>query len=246
MREKILIIFMMLLFITSFSIVSFAENQTEQISNERIEDFNGDMTVEEGAALLPTLTYEDQLLLMEKERILQKEMMDLNSLSNLRAITALGVPKFIQEYSYWCGPATTKEVLHYLNGNSLTQSGYATALGTTTAGTDFTRVASVLNNNLSNSFYAYSSIGNQSLWFSRIQTDINKGYPIVLDIDASNVGEIPYSSSGHILPVCGYNNGGTPPVLVVDPWTSVMSSEWYPATVMYTANNNHWRAAMVW
>lgn len=67
---------------------------------------------------------------------------------------ALGVYKVIafkctsacaqQQTTYWCGPASTHEVLHS-QGTSVSQSKIAGELGTTTDGTDIRRIPGVLN-----------------------------------------------------------------------------------------------------
>jgi len=75
------------------------------------------------------------------------------ALGELKTISVTG---FEQERNYWCGPATTKQVLHFLNGSSQTQTYYAGKLGTTTDGTDFSLIDDVLNNHQTKNTYVYS------------------------------------------------------------------------------------------
>ena len=57
----------------------------------------------------------------------------------------LGIQYFTQERGYYCGPASVKEVLHFLNGSSLSQSTYASNMGTNSSGTMVYRVRNELN-----------------------------------------------------------------------------------------------------
>lgn len=57
----------------------------------------------------------------------------------------INVPYFLQERSYWCGPATTREILGYIVATPASQTTLAGDLGTTTDGTWFPMVRNVLN-----------------------------------------------------------------------------------------------------
>lgn len=94
----------------------------------------------------------------------------------------LAVTCYEQENSYYCGPATVKQVIQYLNGSSSAQKKYATELGTTTDGTDMTKIAGVLNTHTSKG-YVMQSIGSKATWMSRIEADTKSSIPVVLEIN---------------------------------------------------------------
>ncbi|MDD6572160.1 MAG: C39 family peptidase [Thermoflexaceae bacterium] len=113
----------------------------------------GDMSYEEGAEVyIPTA--EDVELQKRKENEMLNTPMMLTE-----GFKTLAVTCYPQETNYYCGPATVKQVLHYLTGDNYSQGYYANLLGTTQAGTDFSRIPNVLNNRLGDSYYVYENIG---------------------------------------------------------------------------------------
>lgn len=80
------------------------------------------------------------------------------------AYTELAGPWFKQQNGYYCGPATVKQVLHYINNVSSTQDTYASELGTTSAGTDMTGIPGVLNSHISGYEYNYYDIGTAATY----------------------------------------------------------------------------------
>nr|WP_246329097.1 C39 family peptidase [Brevibacillus halotolerans] len=96
----------------------------------------------------------------------------------------IGIKGFEQETSYWCGPATVKQVLHYINGSSKSQKSYAKELGTTTDGTDFSLIDDVLNDNQSKNKYVYTTHDSDQKYkfLDKIEYGIEHDYPVVLDL----------------------------------------------------------------
>ena len=166
----------------------------------------------------------------------------------------LDVPTFQQEKNYYCGPATVKQTIHFLNGSSNSQSFYAgendlnnsNKLGTTSNGTDMTRIAPVLRY-YTGADYNYVSIGTYNNWCEQIIGALSTGLPPIIDINTKNVSAWPYSTSGHFLNISGYSsNPYTISVRVTDPFEKGLGNHWYSGTVVYQANNNHFRQAMIW
>ena len=100
-----------------------------------------------------------------------------------RSLVANQVP---QQTSYWCGPAAVHEALN-ARGIGTTQSGLASALGTTTNGTAWYTgssypVPTTLNNKLGNAYYyptnvSYSPTSTEKATFQTdLVSDIDNGY----------------------------------------------------------------------
>nr|WP_258074456.1 C39 family peptidase [Brevibacillus laterosporus] len=96
----------------------------------------------------------------------------------------IGVKVFEQETNYWCGPATVKQVLHYINGNSKSQKSYAKKLGTTTDGTDFSVIDNVLNDNQNKNKYVYTThdFDQKYKFLDKIEYGVEHDYPVVIDL----------------------------------------------------------------
>ena len=194
---------------------------------------NGDMTIEEGAQ--PGIITQEAI---EKELKLLRERVTFPSGCEIN------VTCYEQETNYWCGPATVKQVVKWITGTERAQSVYAQALGTTTAGTDMTRIPGVLNDYIDEQHYVYASIGTQSQWFSKIQSSVYYGRPAVLDLNTNDIDSFDYDSSGHFVNVSGYNVIDNT-VRITDPYEG-RGNVVHPADSLYEANNNHFRQAMIW
>lgn len=125
----------------------------------------------------------------------------------------LNVANFKQETSYWCGPATVKQVVHFLNGSSQNQTFYAGKLGTTTDGTDFSKIPKVLNDYQTSNTYSYRSFDSNEFvtWQSVMILTTDWGYPAVLDLKITPQNMPYYKSNvaGHILNTSGYDARNT-------------------------------------
>lgn len=183
-----------------------------------------------------------------------KVKFETGALTNDTGYRTCKVPVFEQINGYYCGPATLKQVIHFINGSSLSQSQYATKLGTTTAGTDMTVIRTVLNEEISGLSYKYYTFSSFDSWFIRVRASIDYNFPAILDIDTRHVSAFPYNSSGHYVNVSGYDvyrdmqgpEYDTHLVRITDPWGPGLGNRWYESNDLYTANSNHWRSAIIW
>lgn len=231
MKKVIILILMCCL------VLSYPKN-TYAMENE---DCNGDLNIEEGAEEY-FLTQEDIIRNNRKMENVKK----INQKGS-RATTyyTLDVPTFQQETNYYCGPATVKQTVHFIKGASNSQSFYANALETTSAGTDMTKIPGVLRT-YSGGDYNYVSIGDYTNWCNQLIGGLSTGLPPILDINTKNVSVWPYATSGHFLNVSGYNNNPTVKVRVTDPYVKGLGNHWYSGPDVYAANYAHFRQAMIW
>ena len=108
-----------------------------------------------GGMVPPTeviLTNEERIEQIENDSDLteeQKEEMIFKITSDIAPYAFspkhLGVRYFKQKNEYFCGPATVYQTLYYFNKTSPSQDTIGTALGTTEAGTDGSRIPDYLN-----------------------------------------------------------------------------------------------------
>lgn len=184
----------------------------------------------------------------EEERALEqekwKEAAVITQRRNLVTAKALDITCFMQETDYRCGVATTKQVLHYLNGTSLTQGEYAKALGTTTSGTAMPNIYTYLNAHNSTYTYSFSdnNIGTKEHWETIIMADTIKDIPAVMDINSNGVSGFPYLTTGHFVNSSGYNPKNKT-VRISDPInnTAYFGNKWYSVDSLYNSNNQHFR-----
>lgn len=209
---------------------------------------DGDLTIEEGAVLyIPTES--EEKLLREKNEAMLSVNQARSDPDNVYYV--LNVTTFEQENGYYCAPATVKQVIHFINGTSLSQATYASKLGTTSAGTDMTKIPSVLNQYVGSSWtYAYDSIGSQSNWTNVITYNASVGMPVILDINTSGISAFPYTTTGHFVNTSGVNirvlsSGTTSKIRITDPYTPGLGNIWYNTSTLYSANNNHSRKAFI-
>lgn len=201
------------------------------------EMIDGDLTYEEGA--VDNITPEMRALEQQKLNSLYR-----NRVSYPSSIK-LSVPHFTQDNNYYCGPATVKQVVHWINGSSNSQDWYAKKLGTTSNGTDMTRIPDVLNECIDEQYYVYSSMGTQTEWMDKIRSSVYNDRPAILDIYTVQLyeeKEFPYPSRGHFVNVSGYSSTQ---VMITDPYDE-RGNVWYDIDVLYRANEAHFRQAIIW
>jgi hypothetical protein len=204
---------------------------------------DGDMSIEEGGQpYKPNATD-------RKEN--QRKLDEMNKKSEIKPLVnfyykTLNMQTFQQINGYYCGPATVKQTLHYLKGSSLTQESYASQLGTTTSGTDMTRIPGVLNNNYNGYVYSYIGIGTFYDWLGKVMYSLDGSRPAVIDIKATTGSNWPYTTNGHFLNVSGLEWIDTPKAMVTDPYIKGLGSNWYTAETVYNVNNAHFRQAIIW
>lgn len=231
-KKKIFLFILSTLFVISANCLSIFAN----------EDMNGDMTIEEGAEEYK-ITMEDMEVTQVKENEILKSK--VNRANPDGVYYALSVPVFQQLNGYYCGPATVKQVVHFLNGSSSSQETYASQLGTTSAGTDMTRIASVLTNATGRK-YLYTSIGSISTWSNYIEYGMRNKLPPVMDINTNSVSAFPYRSSGHFVNASGMDTKSGSKVRITDPYGPGLGNRWYQMSDVYNANNNHFRKAIIY
>ncbi len=225
------------------------------LSTVKTNAMKGDLTYEEGAKKYE-YTEEDLQSLKRKNDMIEKEIesdkrnkLKVNKIKPASCIgdgkiATLPITCFKQEKTYWCGPATVKQVLNYVNGYSYSQSYYAKALNTTTNGTDMTVIAKYLDKNVKFK-YDYSDIGSFSTWIYRIKHGIDYKMPAVLDINTNKIKYWPYRTSGHFVNTSGYNDCKRQ-VRITDPYGPGLGNKWYDYNSLYKVNSDHFRRAMIW
>lgn len=131
--------------------------------------------------------------------------------------TDLGMKYFKQQTHYYCGPATAYQTIYFHNGSSPSQDTIAKALGTTTAGTDGTRIPKYVNTQLDRVEYFIYQVNNEDGMRSAIDTDMRSGYPAMLRVCIQGTTDFGYTTNGHFLNVGGQTAGATK-YTIVDPY----------------------------
>ena len=236
-RKLVLTLLTLSMLLGSTNLVVFAEEvtgptggmvpPTEVIltNEERVEEIKND----------PSLT-ED-----EKEEMIFKITSDVATYAF--SPKHLGIKYFKQKYNYYCGPATVYQTLYYLNKTSPSQDTIASALGTTTDGTDGSKIPTYLNKQQDEVAYTIVSINNASTFRSKIDSAMNNDYPVVLRVKFSSDSAFGYNTAGHFLNLGGQTAGATQ-YEMVDPYygySSGPSSSAYslPSEDVYQAVIDH-------
>lgn len=209
---------------------------------------DGDLSLEEGAKPY-VQSAEDKKLLDEKNADVEANVPDDAGIVPFADTWyKLAIPLYTQSNGYYCGPATVKEVVQFHKGSSSSQATYAKKLGTTSDGTDMTKIPSVLSAE-SGRKYVYASIEDQATWKKRIIRNIT-GTKLAVVMDIKTTKDFwRYATSGHFLAIRGYKGTASTVsnVQMSDPHPDC-SGEYYVKTAAnaYKANNSHWRKAMIW
>ncbi len=157
---------------------------------------------------------------------------------------ALNVTVFQQETSYYCGPATVKQVIHYINGSSKTQSQYASMLKTTTSGTDMTLIPNVLRQETGyNYVYIANATDDYSNWLYQLQRSVDVGRPAIIDVKDSSATVLPYSTNGHFVNISGYSTNSE--LRITDPYAPGLGNRWYSTNGLHSINHAHFRKAII-
>lgn len=116
-------------------------------------------------------------------------------------------PSHKQERNYWCGPATVQVIDDYW-GSYVSQQTYATYMGTSTAGTDFSRMDDAIRHytGLSN-YYYYGDLSTGELSAKIHHSLFVHHSPMAIDVTIDeDVWDIyKYDHAGHIIPVDGFS-----------------------------------------
>lgn len=119
----------------------------------------------------------------------------------------LWTPDHRQERTYWCAPATCQIVDHF-HYNYMAQYVYAGFMGTTTDGTDFSKVDDCLRYYTGVGYYYYGPIASWSVFMNHIMWAVGSDHhPCVADIAIDPYYMRPYvfAHSGHVLPIEAYD-----------------------------------------
>ncbi|MDP4119601.1 MAG: C39 family peptidase [Bacillota bacterium] len=105
-----------------------------------------------------------------------------------------------QENNYYCAPASVESVLEYDTGCYYTQSDIASDLGTTSSGTDATKIAPYLNTKQDDNTYIRTATPNQSTMCNDLAFTIaGWGYPCLMSICNPTGANWHYGTNGHRL-----------------------------------------------
>ena len=150
------------------------------------------------------------MLLSEDERT--EIVQEATQIRGLYATKICNVPYFEQQNSYYCGPATAKQTIHYLSGGSIspTQAAIAKVIGTTSSeGSSTTNIT----NWLKTKGYYYYSVSLNNLTLRDIVNYLATGidyynYPGMNGIKITSAmkkddGCWYYTTNGHILNASG-------------------------------------------
>lgn len=199
--------------------------------------------ISEGLILDENISQEEQLAIISNSNILSDEQkaqavdkinfMNRISLQDIQSSVnstlgqyncTVAIPYFKKKNYYYCGPATTKQSLHYINGYSPSQDVIANALGTTTAGTDGDRIVVYMNENQSKIYYMavppYSVTSMATMIYNGLTN--YKTAPI-LRLAMEEYQGWRYSSQGHFMNASGlysegYSTNGALEYEVTDPY----------------------------
>ncbi len=203
---------------------------------------DGDLSLSEGAK--PYVASNKDVAMDQKK--LKELKSRQNNIVSRTVYRVLNVPCYIQENNHYCGPTTVKSILNYRNGTSLSQSQYASQLGTTDSGTTMTNIPGVLNSHQNYMSYIYYEFDNYLDWYVRVGLDIQNDIPLVIDI-ASEESNWMYSTSGHYMSISGYDDSSsTKYAYITDSHPTYYGLYMLPAEQVYTVNRNHWRSAIIW
>ncbi|MCQ4935561.1 MULTISPECIES: C39 family peptidase [Anaerotignum] len=164
---------------------------------------------------------------------------------------ALGVKVFTQEEEYYCGPATVKQTLHYINGYSSSQKSIANAIGTTPAGSNLEPMVEYINDNKDyGSTYVIISQPSKSKILRMVEYAVDHETPVVCRLRFKRTGSWEYKTNGHFLNANGFNSYGDE-ILLTDPniknvRPSAGGSYWVTLNELYNATNDHFAQEMAY
>lgn len=111
---------------------------------------------------------------------------------------------YVQETNYYCGPATVKSVLNYINGSAPSQSTIATNCNTTSSGTYLADMINYLNNKQSVNVYEGAYRVDQTKLARYLYFDVhNRGIPCIIGFACNTTNGWQYDSGGHFCCVIG-------------------------------------------
>jgi hypothetical protein len=154
---------------------------------------------------------------------------DPNVMTRRYFANKIDVPAFEQLPNY-CGPASMKQAIHAIRGQSKTQQYYGTLVGTNTqAGTDQRYIAGAMNSELGISKYTYewtNNIKSDSEFYNIVNKSISMGYPLIMHIRMERMPAYNYSNNGgHFVTISGHTI------------TGIINNDYSPINIYYVDPN---------
>ena len=254
MGKKIITLVLCSLMVSSCTVSAFADstgpsgdsmvNSAVTIEQQEADVLN-DSSLSAAKKILFKKKFETNRLFLAKDlaRNLNKadSMVTINATSN--ASGTIAVPYYKQQNSYYCGPATTRQTVSFIKGSASSQSVIATAIGTTTAGSDLTPMKNYLNNVQSRNAYVITTSPSESYLQFIAEYAVSESSPSMARLKIAKGGNWQYSTNGHFMNISGYKSYGGY-IRVTDPyigWVQTSSSGTYYVTSreLYVATANH-------
>ena len=127
-------------------------------------------------------------------------------------VNKLNVQSFQQENQSYCGPANVKQVLHYINNTSLSQSQYANDMTNSSGNFAYVyQIRDTLNKYLpSNDAYTYipRTELTQSQFYKIINANINNRRPLILHANTGSLYMYNGHKTGHYITISGHTITG--------------------------------------
>lgn len=173
-----------------------SENDVSQLQTHKQSLNAPDYYTEENQAILKEKGLEADLYLQQKSKL---------RASGKRTVQIEGE---LQSNSYYCGPASVRNVLLSVNGSSPSQSALATSMGTTSA--EGTYVYKVANELASRTGFNYVSqrVYDRSVGNSVVSA-IDSGYIPIYNVNTKSLNGRYTFSSGHYVVGTGYDYAAT-------------------------------------
>lgn len=164
----------------------------------------------------------------------------------------LNVPVFEQINNSFCGPATVKQVSHYMTGSSHSQSYIGSIIGAEEgSGTTMAYMLNYLNGVKGlNYIYDQGIANNYSTWLNAIYSSARNNKPAIIIVSDPSGNTLPYTTSAHYVNLSGVDSKySSNKIRITDPWTYGLGNRWYYASDIHLLNYNdpyHWRRALIW
>lgn len=168
----------------------------------------------------------------------------------------LPVPYYKQETNYYCGAATTKQTLEYLNGveSAESQSSIYSHIGYRKDGTIDSKMIEYINNHESKNIYVASQHASESTMKSNIDSDLSSyKAPTILHVTLKGEGWPYNTAGGHFMNLSGEENVyGNILYELTDPYIGWVNKScasgkyWKSAGLVYQAIQNNSLQTYYW
>ena len=259
MGKKIVTLVLCSLMVLSCTVSAFADstgpsgdsmvNSAVTIEQQEADVLN-DSSLSAAKKILFKKKFETHRLFLAKD--LARNLNKLDSLVTINATTnpsgTIAVPYYKQENSYYCGPATTRQTVSFIKGSASSQSVIASAIGTTTAGSDLTPMKNYLNSVQSRNAYVITTSPSESYIQFIAEYGVTESAPPMARLKIVKGGNWLYPSAGHFMNVSGYKSYGSS-IRVTDPYigwvvAGHVGSYYVTSAELYTATATHFAHQM--